>query len=54
MMNTTGVDVTLSKDLLRHLRDEARKLGVGLEWRIASMVVDTFDSIQSGQAGGLA
>jgi hypothetical protein len=45
MTNTTGVEVTLSSELLRHLRAEAKKLGVAIEWLIASMVVDTAETI---------
>jgi hypothetical protein len=54
MTNTTGVDVTLSSELLRHLRDEARKLGVALEWLIASLVVDTVESIHTPEASRVA
>jgi hypothetical protein len=45
MTNTAGIEVTLSSELLRHLRAEAKKLGVAIEWLIASMVVDTADTI---------
>jgi hypothetical protein len=45
MTNTAGVEVTLSSELLRHLRAEAKKLGVAIEWLIASMVVDTAETI---------
>jgi hypothetical protein len=44
MTNTAGVEVTLSSELLRHLRAEAKKLGVAIEWLIASMVVDTAET----------
>lgn len=35
--------VTLSKELLSHLRTEARRLDVPLEWLVAGLVVDTVD-----------
>ncbi len=35
--------VTLSDDLLNHLRDEALRLEIPLEWLVASLVVDTMD-----------
>jgi hypothetical protein len=37
------VAVTLSDELLDHLRDEAKELAVPLEWLVASLVVDTID-----------
>jgi hypothetical protein len=40
----TDVDVTLSAELLRHLRQEARQLGVPLSWLVASLVVDTVET----------
>jgi hypothetical protein len=45
MTTSPEVDVTLSADLLRRLRDEARALGVPLQWLVASLVVDTVDSL---------
>ena len=42
---TFDVDVTLSADLLRRLRAEARELGVPLSWLVASLIVDTVDSL---------
>jgi hypothetical protein len=51
MMTTNpSVDVTLSADLLRHLRAEARELGVPLHWLIASMIVDTVETIEKSPA----
>ena len=35
--------VTLSPELLKVLRAEAERLGLALEWLIASMVVDTIE-----------
>jgi hypothetical protein len=45
MMTDTTVDVTLSADLLRRLRVEAKALGVTIEWLIASMIVDTAECL---------
>lgn len=50
MTTSPDVDVTLSADLLRRLREEARALGVPLQWLVASLVVDTVDSLEA--AGG--
>ncbi len=50
MTTKPSVDVTLSPDLLRHLRAEARELGVPLHWLIASMIVDTVESIEGSPA----
>ena len=46
MTTSLGVDVTLSGELLRHLRAEARKLGVPLQWLVASLVVDTVETVE--------
>ncbi|HEX8200988.1 MAG TPA: hypothetical protein VF590_10900 [Isosphaeraceae bacterium] len=37
------VAVTLSAELHKHLRAEARRLGIPLKWLVASLVVDTID-----------
>jgi hypothetical protein len=43
-MNTEpSLAVTLSAELFEILTAEARKLGLPLEWLIASLVVDTVD-----------
>ena len=47
MMTDLGVNVTLSADLLRHLRAEAEELGVPIEWLVASMIVDTVDAVDA-------
>lgn len=47
MTTDPGVEVTLSATLLRHLRDEAGRLGVTIEWLIASMIVDTVETVGS-------
>ncbi len=44
MNGAAEVCVTLEPDLYRHLREEARRLGVALEWLVASLVVDTIES----------
>lgn len=41
--STPEVAVTLSADLYRHLRAEARRLQIPLEWLVASLVVDTVE-----------
>jgi len=46
MTTRPGVEVTLSGELLRHLRTEARKLGVPLRWLVASLVVDTVETAE--------
>ncbi len=38
------VSVTLAPDLYKRLRAESRKLGVSLQWLVASLVVDTIDT----------
>lgn len=49
----TDFAVTLSAELFKHLRSEARRLGVPLEWLVASLVVDTLDEAE-GCAPALA
>lgn len=44
MTADTSLAVTLSADLFKLLTEEARKLGLPLEWLVASLVVDTVDS----------
>lgn len=39
----TEVAVTLSFELLRHLRAESRRLRVPLEWLVAGLVCDSMD-----------
>jgi hypothetical protein len=46
MTTSPGVEVTLSGELLRHLRGEARKLGVPLQWLVAALVVDTVETVE--------
>jgi hypothetical protein len=38
-----GLSVTLSAALYDHLCSESRRLGVALEWLVASLIVDTID-----------
>ena len=38
------VSVTLAPDLYKLLRAESRKLGVSIQWLVASLVVDTMES----------
>lgn len=51
--NEANVAVTLSADLLRTMRREARRLGVPIEWLVASLVVDTVEG-PNGAPGGVA
>jgi len=37
------LSVTLSPELLQALEDEAQRLGVAIEWLVASLVVDTLE-----------
>jgi hypothetical protein len=46
--STVEVAVTLEPELYERLRGEARRLGVALEWIVASLVADT---IESGRPG---
>ncbi len=50
MNSTSEVSVTLAPELYELLRDEARKLGVAIEWLVASLVVDTMDANPSKRA----
>jgi hypothetical protein len=43
MITRSELSVTLSKELLAHLRAEAKRLDVPLEWLVASLVCDTVD-----------
>jgi hypothetical protein len=43
MSGEPEVAVTLSDELLDHLRSEAQRLEIPLEWLVASLVVDTID-----------
>jgi hypothetical protein len=43
MHNEPSLAVTLSAELFELLTVEARKLGLPLEWLVASLVVDTVD-----------
>ena len=37
------IAVTLSPDLWQHLAQEARRLGISLEWLVAGLVADTME-----------
>jgi len=52
MIAEPSLAVTLSAELFALLTEEARKLGLPLEWLVASLVVDTVDS--DGSRSGLA
>jgi hypothetical protein len=42
--SATEIAVTLAPELFERLKAEARRLEVSLEWLVASLVVDTFES----------
>lgn len=44
MNSAAEVSVTLAPDLYDRLRAESRKLGVSLQWLVASLVVDTMET----------
>lgn len=44
MKATPEVRVTLSDELLRHLRRRASELEIPIEWLVAALVCDTFDN----------
>ena len=44
MTSATEVSVTLTAALYARLREEARQLGIPLEWVVASLVVDTIEA----------
>lgn len=43
MTTAPELSVTLSDELLKHLRAESSRLKVALEWLVAGLVVDTLD-----------
>ncbi len=40
------LSVTLSPQLFSHFRDEADRLGLPIEWLIASLIVDTVGELE--------
>lgn len=44
MNNAAEVSVTLTPELFTCLRAEARRLGVSIQWLVASLVVDTIET----------
>jgi hypothetical protein len=44
MSNRSRISVTLSDDLLDHLRLQSQQLHVPLKWLVAGLVLDTSDS----------
>jgi hypothetical protein len=44
MQSVSEIAVTLAPELLALLRAESRKLGVSIEWLVASLVVDTMEA----------
>jgi hypothetical protein len=43
-MDTPQIRVTLSDELLNHLRKRAQEMHVPLRWLVAGLVCDTFES----------
>lgn len=43
MHSATEFSVTLTPELYEQLRDEARLLGLSIEWVVASLVADTIE-----------
>ncbi len=41
---TNDISVTLAPELYNLLRAESRKLGVSIQWLVASLVVDTIEA----------
>lgn len=46
MIAAPELSVTLSSELYRHLRSEARRLDIPLEWLVAGLIVDTMDEAE--------
>ena len=44
MKTRSEISVTLSNELLNHLRVQAQRLHVPLRWLVASLVFDTLDT----------
>jgi hypothetical protein len=44
MSNRSRISVTLSGDMLDHLRVESQRLHVPLKWLVAGLVLDTSES----------
>jgi hypothetical protein len=44
IMDTPQIRVTLSDELLNHLRKRAQEMHVPLRWLVAGLVCDTFES----------
>jgi hypothetical protein len=48
MSNRSKISVTLSDDLLDHLRIQSQQLHVPLKWLVAGLVLDTSESTAPG------
>lgn len=44
------LSVTLSAELLEHLRSEAQRLDIPLDWLVASLVVDTLEEAGAAES----
>jgi hypothetical protein len=51
MIAEASLAVTLSVELFELLTEEARKLGLPVEWLVASLVVDTVDGDEAPMPG---
>jgi hypothetical protein len=51
MKNDLSVDIALSPELLAHLWAQSRQMKVPIQWLIAGLVCDTFDSTAVGTPG---
>jgi hypothetical protein len=50
IQNASELSVTLSPELFAQIRDEAKQLDLPIEWLIASLIVDTVDSVSPATA----
>jgi hypothetical protein len=44
--NASELSVTLSPELFAQVQQEAKALGLPIEWLIASLIVDTVDEVE--------
>lgn len=52
MINSaTEYSVTLTPELFQRIQTEANRLGIAMEWLVASLVLDTLDSERYLAAG---
>ena len=51
MSTATEYSVTLTPELFQRLKAESTRLGIAMEWLVASLVLDTLDSERYLAAG---